>query len=196
MPLKANLLDSEALKSVTVFHVSVRIPAFKKSGLAGWRKLYSHLKGHFFFQIDDVIDDIMQLTTTVGCINPEIHMPNTVSFCLFPSFREGIICHKEKIYLLLSPFLPSVYGDIGNGALKMQGGVACGFCRIKRALNSLSAIPAIGTGTSLTGIAGSPLQASWSSCIRQRIDRKHPLLPALTPPLLMLLPGLEKEEEK
>lgn len=29
-------------------------------------------------EIDDVIDDIMQLTTTVGCINPEIHMPNTL----------------------------------------------------------------------------------------------------------------------
>ncbi|XP_028589962.2 transcription factor EB [Podarcis muralis] len=29
-------------------------------------------------EIDDVIEDIMQLTTTVGCINPEIHMPNTL----------------------------------------------------------------------------------------------------------------------
>ncbi|XP_060087415.1 transcription factor EB [Heteronotia binoei] len=29
-------------------------------------------------EIDDVIEDIMQLTTTVGCINPEIHVPNTL----------------------------------------------------------------------------------------------------------------------
>ncbi|XP_015676044.1 transcription factor EB [Protobothrops mucrosquamatus] len=29
-------------------------------------------------EIDDVIEDIMQLTTTVGCLNPEIHMPNTL----------------------------------------------------------------------------------------------------------------------
>lgn len=42
------------------------------------------LKGcPFSFQIDDVIEDIMQLTTTVGCINPEIHVPNTVSLSLF-----------------------------------------------------------------------------------------------------------------
>uniref|UniRef100_A0A6J0TUC1 Transcription factor EB n=1 Tax=Pogona vitticeps TaxID=103695 RepID=A0A6J0TUC1_9SAUR len=29
-------------------------------------------------EIDDVIEDIMQLTTTVGCVNTDIHMPNTL----------------------------------------------------------------------------------------------------------------------
>lgn len=35
----------------------------------------------FPFQFDEVIDDIMRLDDVLGYMNPEVHMPNTVSLC-------------------------------------------------------------------------------------------------------------------
>ncbi|XP_008107897.1 transcription factor EB [Anolis carolinensis] len=51
-------------------------------------------------EIDDVIEDIMQLTTTVGCINPEIHMPNTLP----------LSSSHMNVYSSDLPMTPSVVG--------------------------------------------------------------------------------------
>ena len=45
-----------------------------------WRGQRGPLAPYAFpFQFDEVIDDIMRLDDVLGYMNPEVHMPNTVS---------------------------------------------------------------------------------------------------------------------
>lgn len=45
-----------------------------------WKGQRSPLAPYAFpFQFDEVIDDIMRLDDVLGYMNPEVHMPNTVS---------------------------------------------------------------------------------------------------------------------
>lgn len=45
-----------------------------------WKGQKSSLGPYAFpFQFDEVIDDIMRLDDVLGYMNPEVHMPNTVS---------------------------------------------------------------------------------------------------------------------
>lgn len=47
----------------------------------GWKSRQSSALAPctFPFQFDEVIDDIMRLDDVLGYMNPEVHMPNTVS---------------------------------------------------------------------------------------------------------------------